>query len=185
MAISDDWGAHWIASAPLVGPGNVQPSVVRRKDGTLVAYMRDNGPPPKRLQISESQDQGMTWSTVRDADIPNPGSGAEVVSLSNGHWVLVYNDTERGRHSLAVSVSDDEGRSWRWKRRLEFSEPGPDATHAAYPSIIQAKDSTLHVSYTYTLNGKNVHPGPTGRPARECIKHARFDEAWIKDSKPD
>ncbi|HEV3236816.1 MAG TPA: exo-alpha-sialidase [Gemmataceae bacterium] len=180
MALSDDWGRTWEASEPLVGAGNVQPSLARKKDGTLVAYMRDNGPPPKRLMVSESRDSGKTWSPVRDTDIPNPGSGAEVLGLRDGRWVLVYNDTERGRHSLAVSLSEDEGKTWKWTRRLEYSEPGPDATHASYPSIIQAKDGTLHVSYTYTLNGKNVKRDAQGRPQRECIKHAHFDEAWIK-----
>jgi predicted neuraminidase len=180
MAISDDWGATWVASVPLVGPGNVQPSLVQKLDGTLVAYMRDNGPPPKRLMVSESTDRGMTWSQVRDTDIPNPGSGAEVLGLTNGDWALIYNDTERGRHSLAVSLSDDEGKTWKWTRHLEHNEPGPDATHASYPSIIQSKDGTLHACYTYTLNGKNAKNDSQGRPQRECIKHAHFDVAWIK-----
>jgi hypothetical protein len=180
MALSDDWGATWVASAPLVGPGNVQPSLVQKLDGTLVAYMRDNGPPPKRLMVSESTDRGMTWSQVRDTDIPNPGSGAEVLGLTNGDWALIYNDTERGRHSLAVSLSDDEGKTWKWTRHLEHNEPGPDATHASYPSIIQSKDGTLHACYTYTLNGKNAKKDSQGRPQRECIKHAHFDVAWIK-----
>jgi predicted neuraminidase len=180
MALSDNWGTTWTASTPLVGPGNVQPSLAQRKDGTLMAYMRDNGPPPKRLQISESKDNGQTWSPVQDTDIPNPGSGAEVMNLRDGNWALIYNDTETGRHSLAVSLSDDEGRTWRWKRHLEHSEPGPDATHAAYPSIIQARDGSLHASYTYTLNGKSVPRDAQGRALRECIKHVHFDEAWIK-----
>src|SRR6478672_6744512 len=55
MNISDDWGATWHTSAPLVEFGNIQPSLVRKTDGTLVAYMRDNGPPPKRLHVSESR----------------------------------------------------------------------------------------------------------------------------------
>jgi predicted neuraminidase len=180
MAVSDDWGATWTASDPLVGAGNVQPSLVTKKDGTLVAYMRDNGPPPKRLMRSESHDRGQTWSPVTDTDIPNPGSGAEVVALKNGHWVLIYNDTERGRHSLAVSLSEDEGKTWSWTRHLEHNDPGPDATHAAYPSLVQARDGTLHCSYTYTLNGKNVINDPQGRPRRECIKHVRFNEEWVR-----
>ena len=35
-----------------VAYGNIQPSLVRKKDGTLVAYIRDNGPPPKRIHRS-------------------------------------------------------------------------------------------------------------------------------------
>src|SRR5437660_691478 len=54
MALSEDWGATWTTSTPLVGPGNVQPSLVKKQDGTLVAYMRNNGPPPKRLFVSSS-----------------------------------------------------------------------------------------------------------------------------------
>lgn len=179
MALSDDGGATWNASAPLVGGGNIQPSIARKQDGTLVAYMRDNGPPPKRLMVSESRDGGKTWGPVRDSDLPNPGSGAEVINLKSGRWALVYNDTERGRHSLAVSLSDDEGRTWKWTRHLERSEPGPDAIHAAYPTLVQGQDGTLHVSYTYTLNGKNAKKDEQGRLLRECIKHAHINEEWV------
>jgi len=184
MALSDDGGATWMTSTPLVGPGNVQPSLVQRKDGTLVAYMRNNGPPPKRLFISESHDSGKTWTPVKTTDLPNPGSGAEVLGLRDGRWVLVYNDTERGRHSLAVSLSDDEGKTWKWTRHLEHSAPGPDSTHASYPSIIQAKDGTLHFSYTYTLNGKSVPRDAQGRSLRECIKHAQISVSWIMAQEP-
>ena len=141
--------------------------------------MRNNGPPPKRLFVSESHDSGKTWTPVKTTDLPNPGSGAEVLGLRDGRWVLVYNDTERGRHSLAVSLSDDEGKTWKWTRHLERSVPSPDATHASYPSIIQAKDGTLHISYTYTLNGKNAHRDAEGRPLRECIKHVQINAGWI------
>jgi predicted neuraminidase len=184
MALSDDWGATWLASAPLVGPGNVQPSLVRKRDGTLVAYMRNNGPPPKRLLVSTSGDGGQSWGPVRATTLPNPGSGAEVVGLRDGQWALAFNDTERGRHSLSVALSPDEGATWKWTRHLESDEPGPDATHASYPSIIQARDGTLHVSYTHTLRGKNVQQDAQGRPLRECIKHVHFSTDWVKEGDP-
>src|SRR5580765_5489507 len=111
MVITDDWGKTWKTSTPLIAGGNIQPSIVRRKDGSLYTLMRDNGPPPKRLHQSESRDRGETWSPVTDSDQPNPGSGAEVIGLRNGHWALIGNDTEKGRHSLAVQISDDEGRT--------------------------------------------------------------------------
>src|SRR5262249_25155305 len=46
MAITDDWGKTWHTSTPLVSGGNIQPSIVRRKDGSLYTLMRDNGPAP-------------------------------------------------------------------------------------------------------------------------------------------
>lgn len=166
VAISDDGGKTWQASRPLVSFGGVQPSLVRKRDGTLVAYMRDNGPPPQRVMRSESRDGGMTWSPVVDDDTPNPGSGLEVICLQNGHWAMVCNDTERGRHSLAVLISDDEGNTWKWKRHLELDEPGHGSY--SYPSIIQAKDGTLHVTYSWSQPGKG-----------SCIKYAHFNEEWV------
>ncbi len=179
MAITDDWGKTWRTSTPLTGGGNIQPSIVRRKDGSLYTLMRDNGPPPKRLHQSESRDRGETWSEVTDSNLPNPGSGAEIIALRNGHWALISNDTERGRHSLAVQISDDEGRTWTWKRHLELDEPGPEAGSYHYPTIIQAKDGTLHASYSYHLGKQNLPKDANGRSAAKTIKHAHFNQAWV------
>jgi predicted neuraminidase len=183
MAISDDWGATWKTSTPLVGRGNIQPSLARKKDGTLVAYMRDNGPAPKRLMISRSTDRGETWSTVEDTDRPNPGSGAEVLVLANGNWALIYNDLERGRSSLAVSLSEDEGRTWRWTRHLERDPESADEQRLGqyhYPSIIQAADGTLHATYSYFAAAASVTPDRENRLPRKAIKHAHFNEVWIR-----
>ena len=179
MAITDDWGATWHTSTPLIGGGNIQPSIVRKKDGTLYTLMRDNGPAPHRLHQSESKDNGETWSPVTDSIHPNPGSGAEIIGLRNGHWALISNDTERGRHSLAVSISDDEGRTWKWTRHLESDPPGPEAGAFHYPSIIQARDGSLHASYSYHLNKKNVPLDKDSQPMRKTIRHAHFNEAWV------
>src|ERR1044071_3246737 len=155
MAITDDWGKSWTTSSPIVGAGNIQPSIVKKRDGTLFTLMRDNGPPPKRRNMSESRDDGKTWSAVRDSAIANPGSGAEIISLANGHWVLIYNDTELGRNSLAVSISTDEGQTWKWTRHLEVEPRSPEAGAFHYPSITPARDGSLHASYSYHLT-KNV-----------------------------
>lgn len=180
MAISDDWGQNWHTSTPLVGPGNIQPSIVQRRDGSLYTLMRDNGPAPHRLMQSASSDRGETWSSVTDSELPNPGSGAEIISLQNGNWVLISNDTERGRNSLAVQMSDDEGKTWKWKRHLEFETPGPDAGSFHYPSIIQGRDGALHASYSYHLAHRDLPKDIDGDPAAKSIKHAHFNEAWIK-----
>jgi predicted neuraminidase len=183
MAISDDWGASWKTSTPLVGLGNIQPSLARKKDGTLVAYMRDNGPPPKRLMVSRSTDRGETWSTVEDSDVPNPGTGAEVLVLANGRWLLIYNDLERGRHSLAVSLSEDEGRTWPWTRHLERDPASADDQQLGqyhYPSIIQAADGTLHATYSFFAPPATATRDGENRPMRKAIKHAHFNEAWIR-----
>jgi predicted neuraminidase len=174
MAMTDDGGLTWQFSEPLVAPGNIQPSIAKKADGTLLAYMRDNGPPPQRLHVSTSADKGLTWSPVRDSELPNPGSGADVVTMKNGHWALAYNDTEDGRHSLAISISTDEGKSWEYTRHLELDTRDRNiATSSAYPSIIQGRGDTLHVVYSYHHNDRSGAPNKT-------IKYARFNEAWIR-----
>lgn len=174
MAITDNGGQHWKFSDPLVAPGNIQPSIAIKSDGTLVTYMRDNGPPPKRLMISESKDDGLTWSPVCDSQLPNEGSGADVVTLTNGHWILAYNDTESGRYSLAVSLSEDEGRTWKYTRHLELDKRDREiATKSSYPSIIEGKEGVIHVIYSYHRNDSKGEPN-------ETIKYARIDETWIR-----
>src|SRR5262245_53088044 len=163
MAVSDDGGANWYASKPLIGFGNIQPAVLRRNDGSLMAYMRENGP-IKRIRVSESKDDGLTWGPVGASELPNPGSGLDGLRLANGHWLLIYNDTTSGRNSLAVSLSEDEGKSWKWTRHLEKEKTG--SYH--YPSIIQAHDGTIHAVYSYFVAGG------------KSMKHAAFNEAWIR-----
>ncbi len=166
MAISDDQGKTWHASEPIVGYGNIQPSVVRRKNGDLVAFMRDNGPAPKRVMQSISKDSGETWTGAEDIDLPNPGTSVEAIALKDGRWVIAYNDLEKGRTSLAISMSDDEGQTWKWKRNMDKG-----AGNYHYPSLIQASDGTLHLTYSIfeTKDGKQA----------KSIKHAHFNADWI------
>ena len=163
MAISDDRGQTWFASRPLAGFGNIQPAVLQKNDGTLVAYMRENGP-LHRIRIAESSDQGVSWGPVGVTELPNPGSGLDALRLSNGHWLLIYNDTTSGRRRLAVSLSDDEGKSWKSTRHLE----NQSGSSFHYPAIIQARDGTVHAVYSYFVAGG------------KSMKHAAFNEAWVK-----
>ncbi|HEY4309826.1 MAG TPA: sialidase family protein [Pirellulales bacterium] len=163
MAISDDNGNSWHASEPICGFGNIQPAVLRRNDGTLVAYMRENGILDK-IRISESKDDGETWGPVGVADLPNPGAGIDGVRLANGHWLLIYNDTTKGRNSLAVSISEDEGKTWPITRHLEKHEDG--SYH--YPAVIQGADGTLHFIYSYFVKGG------------KSMKHIAANEAWVR-----
>ena len=165
MAVSDDDGETWYASKPLLGFGAIQPTVLRRDSGELVAYMRENGI-EQRVRMASSTDDGLTWGPVTASELPNPGSGLDGIRLENGHWLLVYNDTLDGRNQLAVSISDDEGKTWKWKRHLEKAPQG--SFH--YPAVIQGRDGTIHAIYTYSVDGG------------ESMKHAAFNEAWIQEN---
>ena len=166
VAISDDDGENWRAGKPIVGLGPIQPSIVRKKDGTLVAYMRDSGNAPYRVLTSTSTDDGESWSPAIDTKIPNPGSSLEAITLQDGRWVMVFNDTEDGRYSLAAALSDDEGKTWKWKRHVGRSDNREKSF--AYPSLIQAESGMLHLTYSYQEQGQAT------------IRHCMFGVDWIE-----
>jgi len=168
IAISDDQGTTWSFSEPIIGFGNIQPSLVRKNDGTIVAYMRENGG-RRKIRVSSSKDDGKTWSPVASSDLPNPGAGIEAIRLANGHWAMIYNDLTDSRHSLAIAISEDEGATWPIARHVERTKPG-DSFH--YPSIIQTHDGMIHLSYT-----RRTSEGST-------IEHARFNEEWVRQPAP-
>lgn len=174
FALTDDEGKTWMFSNPVLGGAGIQPTVLTSGDGSLVAYLRDNGPPPKRMQRTTSHDQGLTWSIAKDDVLPNSGAGFDGVTLPDGEWLMVFNDSEEGRYNLSVAISEDDGRTWKWKRDIENDLRGEMATRSHYPSVIAGADSRVHVSYSYHRN--DVSPGKT-------IKYCSFTTDWVKGAK--
>jgi len=172
MAITEDQGVHWSFSEPILGGGAIQPSLALNKDSSLTILMRDNGPAPKRLMTSTSKDKGVTWSSVVDTDIPNPGTAADVVVLASGNRALILNDIEEGRHRLSIWLSTNEGKTWPFRKILVNGKPG-SAVRGHYPAIIQGKDGLIHASYT------NQIAGPEGEADLKNIVHASFSEYWL------
>jgi predicted neuraminidase len=68
--------------------------------------------------------------------------------------------------ALAAAISDDEGGTWKFQRKLENQADGS----YSYPSVIQSKDGKIHVTYSFHLPGD-----------RKSIKHITFKEKWILD----
>ena len=57
--------------------------------------------------------------------------------------------------------------------RSRYIENNPDGRFH-YPSVIQAKDGSIHVTYSQFMKT------PTGE--QKTIKHARLNVEWIKSS---
>lgn len=172
---TEDGGATWSYGEPMRDYGLIQPALVQKKDGTLVAFGRDKGP-SKKIRVAESADGGMTWNKFYDLPIDNPDSSVSVLALQSGQWLLVCNDLtgadgRHGRSRLVACLSADEGATWPWRRAMEDSTSPPEyKPHASYPTAMQTRDGMIHVTYTYT---------PT---SGESIKHVWFNEAWVQES---
>jgi alpha-L-fucosidase len=91
-----------------------------------------------------SSDEGKSWTPLEATNLENNNSGIDGVTLSNGYHLLVVNPLKKGRNKLVLLGSSD-GIAWEELLVLEDEKSG----EFSYPAIIQAKDGSLHLSYTY------------------------------------
>jgi hypothetical protein len=130
-----------------------------------------------------SSDGGASWTRGVDSDVPNPGSSVEVIALRDGRWLMVLNDTEGGRSRLSAWMSGDEGRTWPERRVIEETAGGS----YSYPSVIQAADGVVHVSYSHVdaPPRREAQAKPAAGERRpEAIRHVAFDPAWVVGASP-
>jgi predicted neuraminidase len=157
------WKPWGVISSP---KGNIQPAVVQLTHDHLIAYCRRGGgyePTTSGYMVrSESLDGGLTWAEGKDTAFPNPNAAVDFLKLSNGHLLLVYNDSMNDRTPLTAALSVDGDVSWPYKRNIAV---GP--FDYAYPFAIQSHDGKIHVIYT--------------SHERTVIEHATFDEAWLME----
>jgi predicted neuraminidase len=130
----------------------IQPTLLIHKNGALQMLCRSK---QNCIVQSWSYNNGYSWDSLRCLEIPNPNSGIDAVSLSNGQFLLVYNplfhgsNWFNGRNVLNVAISGD-GLNWHDFVTLEDD---PDGEYS-YPAIIQTSDEKIHI--TYTANRKNI-----------------------------
>ncbi len=136
--------------------GAIQPAILVHPGDKLQILCRSQ---QKRIAESWSEDGGHTWSEMKLIDLPNPNSGIDAVTLTDGRHLLVYNHTAKGRSPLNVAISDD-GRNWQAALVLE-SDPG----EYSYPAVIQTADGLVHITYTWK---------------RSEVKHVAVDPAKLQ-----
>jgi len=133
----------WVATPSIEDPEHlsaIQPTILTLPGGKLQILCRTRAGVIAR---STSTDDGRTWTALAPTDLPNPNSGIDAVTLTDGRHLLVYNPTHDARTPLWVAVSHD-GASWSHVLTLETA-PG----EYSYPAVIQTRDGLVHVTYTY------------------------------------
>ena len=158
-------GEDWTLLSIVATAGDhhpIQPAITDLDDGRLLAVMRNTG--QDWLWVMASDDNGQHWSKPIDSGFPNPASPAALLKLRSGDLILIYNDSPRDRRPLSVALSQDEGRTWPFRRVLADGEE----TYS-YPSAVQSPDGLIHVVYSL---------------ARRRIQHLTLNEAWIVQGDP-
>jgi predicted neuraminidase len=159
--ISGDGFRTWEESAvPVSKPENLQPAVASLGGGRLLLLARYKDIPGK-IWESRSDDLGKTWSKPVKTKLPNPDAGISMIRLRSGALVLVYNNSGLSRTPLTVAHSEDDGKTWPRKKNIETAQK-----EFSYPFLIQTADGHIHLTYT--------------ADDRRTIKHAEFNEEWLK-----
>lgn len=163
---SCDSGKTWnTLTGPLNDPEKfhaIQPTLLTYHDGRVQMLCRSQ---EGKILETWSRDKGKHFSAMRPTTLPNPNSGIDAVTLSDGRQLLVYNHSTRnqpqmghkGRGILNVALSTD-GINWNAALILDYEDsPG---RQFSYPSVIQTSDGLVHIVYTWH---------------RERIKHVVLD----------
>jgi alpha-L-fucosidase len=119
----------------------IQPTVLFYPNGKLQMLARTQ---ENVIGTTWSSDNGKSWSTVESTGLVHNNSGIDGVTLKSGMQLLLCNPIKKGRNKLSLMMSMD-GLNWEEIYVLEDQPKG----EFSYPAIIQAKDGTVHLTYTY------------------------------------
>ncbi len=178
---SDDAGASWKKTVVPDSRGCVHGNLVERPDGTVLAFFRSRG--ADRIYLSRSLDGGESFSPPEATELPNNNAGISVIGLRSGAIAAAYNgcrfggDRERARWPrqrapIVLALSEDEGRTFPYRRILELSDGycgawnGASNRRCEYPVLMQGRDGRLHAAYAWD--------------GRKNIRYAGICEEWIR-----
>lgn len=166
--LTEDLGKTWERFGPVSATtiiDAIQPSILTYADGRMQVLCRSR---QGVLVQSWSDDGGRSWSPLTFTGLPNPNSGTDALTLTDGRQLVVYNHVSKPEKSwggprtpLNVAVSAD-GINWNAAIVLEDA-PG----EYSYPAVIQARDGLVHVTYTWQRRRiKHVVLDPTALDLR-------------------
>jgi predicted neuraminidase len=151
------------------GRHSIQPLVLPLSRQEAVALMRNTNAAPGtgRVLISRSDNAGQNWTGDERLELHNADSAVGGLRRPDGSLLLVFNDGESGRSSLALAVSRDQGRSWTTVKHFERS--ADVKSEFSYPYLIRTSDGSMHLLYTWN---------------RKRIRHIAFNDNWVDGGQP-
>jgi predicted neuraminidase len=144
----------------------IQPWIVPVSPDRAVAFLRWSSRMPGSVTMANGADGGMRWSSVFGTSLVHRDAAVAAERLSDGSFIVIYNNSAWDRRDLSIARSADGGRSWSKPRPIE-RDTTPDwnvRREYSYPFLYRSGDGRIHLLYTWQRTG---------------IRHLVFNEAWV------
>jgi len=133
--------------------------VLELSDGTLAMYVRTN----YGIGVSYSYDRGATWTKGVDSGLGGPCSRFFIRRLKSGRVLLVNHHNFTGRNNLTALLSEDDGKTWKYKLLLD------GRNSVAYPDGVEADDGYIYITYDRERGGFKKSLDEVYSDAREIL----------------
>ena len=164
MTSSADGGITWAKPLPTALPNNNSSiQALRLADGRLAMIFNNSS------HLNATERRASLYDELEDdGDAQNVSISKLVTNERRAFWGAP-------RAPMTLAISEDDGKTWPWKRNLEVGDGYCMSNDSArrvnreysYPSLRQTSDGALHVAYTVF---------------RQHIRHAKISPDWITAS---
>lgn len=121
----------------------IQPSILNLGNNHLKALCRTR---QNHIAVTESFDNGSSWTPMQLSNLPNNDSGIDAVTLKNGTHLLICNDSNKnGKRSPLTLFGSKDSNHWYKIMDLEAD----DGMEYSYPAIIETHNGDVWIMYTW------------------------------------
>jgi sialidase-1 len=126
---------------------------IQTRSGTLAHTIVHVG---KGGYLFGSDDQGKTWTALREASLFSPANESKILELSDGTWMI--NARLNGSGHRYIHRSNDNGKNWSGSKDSSLPDPGCNAEPILYTSKLDGykKDRLLFVNAHSSKGRKNL-----------------------------
>lgn len=146
--------------------------ILELRDGTLANYVRTR----YGIGVAYSKDKGKTWGPGSDSGLGGPNSRFHIRRLSSGRVLLVNHVDFVKRDHLTALLSEDDGKTWKYKLLLD------ERDNVSYPDMAEGADGYLYIVYDRERGDKRGCLDAAYACAREIL-YAKVTEADIMAGK--
>lgn len=178
---STDGGSSWKKSDDIgvrqLTVNIIQPAIWQSSKGVHLLARSDS----RVLYRSDSEDDGITWSTPRATSIPNNNSAIDIIKLSSGILIMALNPIGINwgiRTPLSLAYSLNEGDTWLYDQIIDGDgAPLPSVLYGRpyeyhYPCLLEVPDKESPIYCSYTMNRLKI------RISKGTLSDAEPRRAW-------